>query len=306
MANAATIEEPHDHVVDFYERDGELAARVSAYLSGGLDGEVAVVIATDEHRALIASHLEASGTDVEAAKAAGLLIELDAAALLDRFCSNGTVDPIEFDRHVGALIRAQRLAPGIRAYGEMVQLLWGRGEVVAAVALESLWNELGRDEAFHLYCGYRADGLAEYPQALGEIRQLHSDVVSGTPEIGESPLQAANFPASLHSPGRARSFARSVLEEWHLEHITDAVVLVVSELGTNAVVHAASPFSVSLARQGSVVRIAVRDGDRSMPRSREPSSDSGGRGMTIVQNLARDWGFEPEAEGKSVWAEIPI
>lgn len=79
-----------------------------------------------------------------AARARGSWLALDAAATLCRFTSGGTPDAAGFDREVGGLIRqAARDGRAVRAFGEMVALLWDAGLVTAAVELEAMWNDLG-------------------------------------------------------------------------------------------------------------------------------------------------------------------
>jgi anti-sigma regulatory factor (Ser/Thr protein kinase) len=84
----------------------------------------------------------------------------------------------------------------------------------------------------------------------------------------------------------------------------EAVEMIVSELATNAVVHASTPFAVSLI-VGPTVRVEVSDGDADPPVLRRPSSlEAGGRGLVVVDGFADRWGFYPVDDGKVVWAEV--
>jgi hypothetical protein len=79
----------------------------------------------------------------------------------------------------------------------------------------------------------------------------------------------------------------------------------VTELATNAVIHARSPFSVTTRAAESGVRVAVRDASQIKPtvRDHDPISFSG-RGLRLVAALAVDWGVDVAADGKTVWAEL--
>jgi two-component sensor histidine kinase len=84
----------------------------------------------------------------------------------------------------------------------------------------------------------------------------------------------------------------------------DTVLLLVSELVTNAVKHAATPFDVTVSVAGPEVTVAVVDHDRRHPpRLRDPApDDTSGRGLRIVQELATSWGTEAlSGDGKRVW-----
>jgi anti-sigma regulatory factor (Ser/Thr protein kinase) len=111
------------------------------------------------------------------------------------------------------------------------------------------------------------------------------------------------FPPSPGSVGRARMLVRSAHRGVSSDS-QEAVELIVSELATNAVTHAASPFTVRLI-VGSTVRVEVADGSTDPPVLRRPSSwVAGGRGLVIVDEFADRWGSYPVDDGKVVWAEV--
>jgi len=138
--------------VQLYNDLAELADSVGEYIGAGLRrGEAAVVIAKREHRAAILSRLDARQTLDD-----GALQLLDAERTLERFMENGMPQWKPFHELIGGLIAELRLCyPTVRAYGEMVDVLWQRGERAAAVRLEEYWNELGRLQTFSLFCAYR-------------------------------------------------------------------------------------------------------------------------------------------------------
>lgn len=85
----------------------------------------------------------------------------------------------------------------------------------------------------------------------------------------------------------------------------DAAVLLVSELVANAVLHARTPIGVVVRRNDHGLRIEVHDGERRAPARKHYSSmATTGRGLVLVERLARDWGVATEQGGKSVWFEL--
>jgi anti-sigma regulatory factor (Ser/Thr protein kinase) len=81
--------------------------------------------------------------------------------------------------------------------------------------------------------------------------------------------------------------------------------MVVTELATNAVVHAASNFDVALVYEDGVVRIGVTDSSPLAPTMAEPGPESmSGRGLAIVDSLSTEWGYDLGVHGKQVWAQL--
>ena len=138
----AFLEEPapHSHGVQFYETEAFLFETVGQFVAAGLKaGNQVLVIATPEHRQGFTSRLESLG--FPAAAAASQLTLLDARETLSRFMVGEMPDPDLFRDVVGSLmagIQDAHPAAAIRAYGEMVDLLWRDGTSRAAVRLEEL------------------------------------------------------------------------------------------------------------------------------------------------------------------------
>jgi anti-sigma regulatory factor (Ser/Thr protein kinase) len=293
-----------EHVVQFYDHDGDLARAVGDYLIRGVSaGEVAVVIATEAHRREFEAVMAASGIDTARARRDGSLIWRDARATLARFMRDGKVDADAFRRVVGTMLREiVGLGSPIRAYGEMVALLWEDGDVLAAIELEKLWNGLAREHHFSLWCAYHTQSVAgeEHADALHEVCQLHHAVVDDA---------SARFRAGPDAPFAARRFVAGLLacRPFAGRVAADDVQLVISELATNAVIHAGTPFSVSLSSDGSVMRISVSDWSALRPVMRDGSPGAiSGRGLRLVAAVADAWGVEPGPEGKTVWAELQL
>lgn len=117
-------------------------------------------------------------------------------------------------------------------------------------------------------------------------------------------VSLAAEPASV---ARARDFVCAHLVTHSLRYLVNDVRLVTSELATNAIEHARTPFDVSLERSGHSVRLTVQDSSSSTPQLVLVDSLAlGGRGLLIVQQLSSDWGVDTSATGaKSVWACFP-
>ncbi|GGX68775.1 hypothetical protein GCM10010510_11720 [Streptomyces anandii JCM 4720] len=106
------------------------------------------------------------------------------------------------------------------------------------------------------------------------------------------------------APGRARRLARRALDRWGLEELTDSVELLVSEVVTNAVRYATRPVTLRLLRT-DVLRCEVGDDVGQLPRLRQArATDEGGRGLYLVNKLARRWGATRLSTGKVVWFEL--
>jgi anti-sigma regulatory factor (Ser/Thr protein kinase) len=119
------------------------------------------------------------------------------------------------------------------------------------------------------------------------------------------------LPASLTSPRAARRFVARALLDWRLVQLVESASLVVSEIVTNAVVHAASAVDVTLSRADGRVQIMVQDaGTRDHPTARtaEPERQLlGGRGLLLVERTTQAWGILPARPiGKSVWAVLDV
>jgi signal transduction histidine kinase len=171
------------HVVQFYEDASFLSDAVVRFLAAGFAaGAPAVVIATEAHRTGFVQRLNERGFDVERARAKGRLVLLDARETLNRFMAGGLPDWSRFKQVIGAVLEQSHRDGGgaqVRAYGEMVDLLWKDGNPQAALLLEEQWNDLGRDYPFSLLCAYEMGNFRtrEDAQAFQSVCAVHSHVV---------------------------------------------------------------------------------------------------------------------------------
>src|SRR3954463_3437089 len=156
-APAAALLAP-GHLLRFYDDDQVLASAVATFLGEGLAaGQALLVIATPQHTAMFEEMLGAMGFDLAEAKGSNQLVTLDAAEAISRFVSGGEPDWARFEAFVGAAVaRSIAVAPGgkVRAYGEMVDLLWRRGQEKAALLLEGFWDRLREEYPLSLLCAY--------------------------------------------------------------------------------------------------------------------------------------------------------
>lgn len=168
---------PCNHLVQFYGDDDSLVQNVVQYLREGAErGEGMVVIATPAHRERFLQGLRGADELVRD----GRLRLLDAQETLSRFLVAGEPDAAKFDAVVGQLLRELRSRAGetrIRAYGEMVDLLWKDGKLAAATTLEKFWNTLLATHRFALFCAYTVDLLRADGQPLLEMLSTHSHLL---------------------------------------------------------------------------------------------------------------------------------
>jgi hypothetical protein len=171
----------NDHIVQMYQDEAFLAEAVGEYVASALrQGEAAVLIARPEHLLRFKRELEKLGCAVEPAMCNGQLKLLDAEPALAKFMVDGTPQWNAFHASIGGLLAEMRLQyPTVRAYGEMVDVLWQRGERDAAIRLEEYWNELGKLQTFSLFCAYFMDPLDAhaYGGPLECVCKVHSHLI---------------------------------------------------------------------------------------------------------------------------------
>lgn len=126
-------------------------------------------------------------------------------------------------------------------------------------------------------------------------------------ERGETRTATLSLPANATSPSRARTFVVRTLAGWGVPSADD-VALAVSELVTNALLHARTSMVVSLTEDGpDAVRLSVADGSVAALQERHFSLESGtGRGLRLLDSLALEWGVDQRDDGKTVWCRLPV
>jgi hypothetical protein len=171
---------PAEHAVQVYMDLDELAISVGRFLDAGFRaGEPAVVIATSGHWEAFRAEIERRAWSVDELQARGLLTRRDAEETLAAFMDGDVPSAARFEEAVGGVIdEVSNRFPDqtVRAFGEMVDILFQRGQESAAIALEELWNRLLKSRRCALLCGYELDvfDLDTQTSALPEIVRAHT------------------------------------------------------------------------------------------------------------------------------------
>lgn len=200
------------HSVQFYADDVLLAERVAAFAGSALrNGGAALLIATGPHLGAIRTVLEQTG---DLGGTAGRLDCHLADQTLATFMVDGAVDAALFREHVGQRVeRAVRSARGkpVRAFGEMVDILWKQGNIEAALRLEGLWNELAEELPFSLLCAYELKGFAatHHQEAFRRVCAVHS-LVTPSEEHASHTASAETMRAMAMLEQKAASLEREI------------------------------------------------------------------------------------------------
>jgi hypothetical protein len=300
------------HQVAAYKDVAALVARVARLVAESLDEGVPVItVSRPVVRDAVAGALAKRGVDVGRATRKGSFVALDADEAMALFMVDGHPDPHLFADFVASAMPAD--GRPVNAFGEMVALLWERGEVVAAVELEALWNTALVEHPIRLLCAYPGELLAG--AELGDVARMcglhdHVDLIGPHPSPGAIPANGDAALSNVHLPvpsavASVRRFVRETLTAWDLDDLVGDVTLITSELATNAITHGSSPFRTSLVRTDDAVRVSVEDGSSAWPeRQHARPGDQDGRGMAIVAILSRRSGCDSTSSGKVAWAEL--
>jgi hypothetical protein len=171
---------PCEHVVQIYENDKVFLDLLHGFVSDGFDaGDCVIVIATNSHLQALDKRLIASGFNLLKLTARKVYFPLEAEIVLSKFLINDWPDEALFNEVVTDLI-AQAGAKQFRAFGEMVALLWAKGNVGATIRLENLWNKFCARQAFCLFCAYPQSGFThDASESVANICHAHSKLIAG-------------------------------------------------------------------------------------------------------------------------------
>ena len=169
--------------------------------------------------------------------------------------------------------------------------------VVASYAEHELWGlSPHTDGVAYLSKGTPPQRLCDELVRVAKSARAVSDVLA---------VERERFPSDVQSARAARKFAAKVLSAWECKDVEDAVLLLVSELVTNAVIHAHTDVDVILRLRPERVRVEVVDDAAAYVQRRDAASgDQSGRGMALTEALAEAWGVDTLVAGKSVWFEV--
>lgn len=114
-----------------------------------------------------------------------------------------------------------------------------------------------------------------------------------------------SLPPRLEAATQARRHVRQKLVAWELDDLVDPVVLLTSEVVTNALLHAGTVITVAVRRDGQGVRVEVGDGSGVQPVQRRRSTTATtGRGVQLLESVSDGWGSTAAGEGKLVWFRV--
>ena len=154
---------PRDHVVQLYQDQDFLNRAVCRFAGAALaNGEGLILVPTAEHWNAFRPRLEAEGVDVRAAQDRGQLTVVDADETLPRFMGKTLPDGPVFLGLAGEIIRRTRAAgsyPKVRWWGEMVNVLWERGDVAASMNLEDLFDRVAHEQDIAIFCSFVMDNF---------------------------------------------------------------------------------------------------------------------------------------------------
>ena len=187
-----------DHQLQFFETDSSLYPALDQFFNAGQRaGEPLIAYVTQSHRQGFKRHLRSNGHDVEALCRTGQLAFFDVAEAVTRFMVRDGPDADLFRSHIGSAIDVLRLGSRngrVRAYSEMLDLLWKQGNQHATVALETLWNDLSATSSFSLLCccflnAYRRSDLLPQdlaPEDYRRLRGLHSHTMGSSIDLQDT------------------------------------------------------------------------------------------------------------------------
>lgn len=178
-----TESEPTHHIVQLYQDEQFLSRAVCRFAAGALaDGEGVILVPTQAHWNAFRPRLEAEGVNVEAAQARGQLTIVDADQLLPRFMRDAMPDaPVFLGLAADVIARARGAGrySNVRWWGEMVNLLWERGDVAASMRLEDLFDQLAHAHDIAIFCSFLMDNFngEVHTHMLPRLGQNHSHLI---------------------------------------------------------------------------------------------------------------------------------
>jgi len=174
---------PRDHIVQLYQDQDFLNRAVCRFAGAAIaNGEGMILVPTLTHWNAFRPRLEAEGVDVEAARERGQLTVVDADEFLPHFMRDGMPDSPVFLGLAADVIgqaRAGGRYPRVRWWGEMVNVLWERGNVAASMNLEDLFDQLGGEQDVALFCSFLMDNFdgEVHTRMLPRLGTNHSHLI---------------------------------------------------------------------------------------------------------------------------------
>jgi hypothetical protein len=174
---------PRDHIVQLYQDQSFLNRAVCRFAASAIaNGEGVILVPTAAHWEAFCPRLEAEGVDLEATQAAGQLTVVDADELLPQFMRDAMPDaPVFLGLAADAIDRARGGGryPRVRWWGEMVNVLWERGDVAASMDLEDQFDRLAHEHEIAIFCSFVMDNFngEVHSRMLPRLGQNHSHLI---------------------------------------------------------------------------------------------------------------------------------
>lgn len=172
---------PKDHVLQVYESETVFLNALTGFVLGGFKtNETVVIIATKAHLEALNAKLRTYGTNIDRLVYEDLYIPLDADETLKEFMVDGHPDEHKFNRTISLLMaRAHARKRSIRAFGEMVAILWAAGNHHATITLEHLWNRFCSHQSLCLFCAY-PKAIFTGNESVMHVCNTHSKLINGS------------------------------------------------------------------------------------------------------------------------------
>jgi MEDS: MEthanogen/methylotroph, DcmR Sensory domain len=174
---------PRDHIVQLYQDDLFLHRAVCRFAAAALaHGEGLILVPTAAHWDAFRPRLEAEGVDIKEAQTRGQLTIVDCDELLPHFMRDAMPDaPLFLGLASDTIARARAGVryPKVRWWGEMVNVLWERGDIDASMGLEDLFHRLAKEQDIAIFCSFLMDNFdgAVHTRMLPRLGQNHSHLI---------------------------------------------------------------------------------------------------------------------------------
>lgn len=174
---------PSDHSIQIYGNEDSFIDALEGFVSSGLrNRESVILISTAAHLHELEKRLRANWIDVDRARWEDRYIAVLAQETLSTFMVNGMPDEKLLIAAATPLVSRARGGGNrkMRAFGEMVALLWAQGNSAAAIELETLWSKLQADDPFPIFCAYPHGGFkGSAADSIRSICSIHSRIIPG-------------------------------------------------------------------------------------------------------------------------------
>jgi hypothetical protein len=169
-----------EHLAHLYQSEDELLTSLTEFIGAGIEqDETCRIVTTRTHMIKLEDRLLSRNFDLDKARKSGCYIVYDASETMAKFIVDGLPDKPLFEDVIGGVVKSAlaRNKP-VRAFGEMVALLWKEGNQEGVAKLESLWDDLIRNFNISLYCAYPRMQFDKsiHGNMLSEIDRLHATV----------------------------------------------------------------------------------------------------------------------------------